>query len=162
MVGHGRVAHAHISRDWDRVLRLSASVGSEEDLRATDVELWVRRILICLVQCQKGRTDEIVTTGEVFRNSDGEMTVVGDKLLGAPFSGGRIVVISVNAEPSISDCLVLDGRVHFLHVDLAWPLVALVNGARLRAVGPKAIFEGQFRTCLGTTDSSDAVLAIDT
>lgn len=89
------------------------------------------------------------------------MAVVGDEFFGAPFLTCGIIVIAVNTEPSVSDSLVLDGRVDLLHIDFARSFMADVDGARLGAIGPITILKGKFRTSLGTTDSGDTVLAVD-
>lgn len=87
------------------------------------------------------------------------MAVVGDQFLATPLCS--IVRLAVDTEPSISNSLVLDGRVDLLHVDFAWPLVALVNGAPLRTVGPKAVLESQLGPRINTTDSIYTILTVD-
>ena len=161
VIGHGRVFEADISRNRDGVPRFSCSIGSEEYLRASDIELRVRRAFICLMQCQQGWTHEVVATREIVGNCDRQMAFVSDEFFGAPFLVCWIVVIAVNTEPAVSNSLVLDGRVDFLHVDFARSFMADIDGARLRAIRPITILKGNFRTGLSTTDSGDTFLAVD-
>lgn len=161
VVSHGRVFEADISRNGDGVLRLSCSTRSEEDLCASDVELRIRRAFVSLMQCQQGWADKIVAIYEIFGNCDGQMAVVGDEFFGAPFLACWVVVIAVDAEPSVSNSLILDGRVDLLHVDFARSFVADIDGTGLRAIRPITILKGDFGTGLGTTDSGDTVLAVD-
>ena len=159
VVCHGRILETNVSWNRDGVLRFGSSVGVEENLRTADIELVVRRGLVRLMQGKNCRSKKIVATREILRNRNGQMAVVGDQFLATPLRS--IVTIAVDTEPSISNSLVLDGRVDLLHVDFTWPLVALVNGTSLRTVGPKAVLKGHLGPCLDTTDSIYAVLTVD-
>lgn len=159
VVCHGGILEADVTWDRDRVLRLRRAFGGEENLGTADIELRVRWALVCLVQGKKRRPNQIISRFEILRNRHGQMTLVGDQFLGAPLFS--IIVVAVDAEPSISNGLILDGRVDLLHVDFAGPLVALVNGTRNGSVRPIAILKGELRPCVGITNPSDAVLAVD-
>lgn len=160
VVGHGRILETHVSWNRDRVLWCRRSIGREENLCTADVELWVGGVLVRLVQGQECRSNQIVSTREILGNRHGEMAIVGDQFLGTPLLS--IVIVAVDAEPTIANGLILDGRVDLLHVDFAWPLVTLVNGTTDPIVGPIAILKSYLGARLDTTHSIDTILAVDT
>lgn len=160
VVCHGRILETNVAWNRDSILWYSSSIGLEEDLCAANVELWVRRGLICLVQGKKCRSNQIVSTFEIVRDRNGQMAIVGNQLLGTPLLS--IIIVAVDTEPPISNSLIFDGGVDLLHIDFACPLVALVNGTTLRSVGPKAILKGHLGPCVDTTNPSHAILTVDT
>lgn len=93
------------------------------------------------------------------------MAITGDEFFGAPFASCGIVIISVNAKPSVAGAWILDGRVHLLHVDLTWSLVADVDGTGyifgVVLVGPGAIFECEGGTSFGAAHAGDPVPPVD-
>lgn len=159
VVGHGRILETHVSRNRDRFRWSRRSIGREENLCTADIELWVGGVLVRLVQGQECRSHQIVSRLEILGNRHGEMAIVGDQFLGTPLLS--IVIVAVDAEPSIANGLILDRRVDLLHVDFAWPLVALVNGTTDPIVGPIAKLEGHLGPSLGRTHSIDTILAVD-
>ena len=90
------------------------------------------------------------------------MAIVGDEFLCAPFSGRGVVAVVHDFEPAVSGCVVgCGGVVDFFHVDGTGSLVADVDGAGLRSVGPVAPFEGDGVSSFGRGNACHAGLSID-
>ena len=65
------------------------------------------------------------------------MSIIGDELLGAPLASSAVVVLLKDFEPAVTDGLIGNGVVDFLHVDGARTLMTYVNGAWLGSVRPE-------------------------
>jgi hypothetical protein len=96
------------------------------------------------MQSQQLRPHKVVSPLDICGNLHGDMPVILDHLLGAPLAGGGVVVGVPDLEPPVAGGVVVGRRVvDFLHVHGAGALVAYVDGARARAVGVFAEFEGE-------------------
>ncbi len=140
---HGRVSH--VNKTWDRnsVLRSCGALRIQEDLGASNVELWICWTLVRLVQCENFGADEIVSSSKVVGNVYRQMTVIGDEFFSTPLSGSAIVIFFKDLEPAISYRGVCGRIINLLHVDRAWALVVGVNYAMLSSVRPVTPLEGQ-------------------
>lgn len=159
---HGGILHANMAWDGDGVFGYSRAGRVEEDLSTSDIELWVRGVLVSIMQSEQFGADEVVAACKVGGKLDGEFAVIGHDFRSTKLRGRVIVVVFEDLEPSGSGRVVVGSRVvDLLHVDGAGTHVALVQRARLRSVRPVAEIHGHGRTGFGWAYASNALLAVD-
>jgi hypothetical protein len=160
---HGGHAVVHVvAGDVDRIGRVRGSRRLQEYLSAASVELWVRRRGGGVMKGKQLGTNEVVPAKKIFRDRDGEVSVVVDHFLGAPFVGGGIVTVVEDLEPARARSLVdvkEEGRI--FHVDGAGTFVRGIDSTGLGGVGVFAELEGEGVAGRGWADEGDRGFAVD-
>lgn len=127
-----------MARNFDSIGRESSFGRIEEDLRTSNVELWLWRILVGFVKGKKFASHEVGTPSKVTWDLDGEEAFILDEFLGAPLRGLFVVAFVPDLEPlhmqrSVSWQTRSQGIAYItrdalsLHVDSTWALVTWVN-----------------------------------
>ena len=137
------LGHVDVAGNRDRVFWRRGACRRNKELGTADIELWIRRSLVRLMQGQQLRTKQIIPARDVTWEFDRQVSVVRQDFLGAPFPSAGVIVFREDLEPTRPYSVVVGkGGVDLLHVDGAWAFVGDVDGAGLGAVGPAAVFEG--------------------
>lgn len=114
------------------------------------------------MQCEKFRTDEIISSLEVCWKLHREKTIVVQEFRRAPLLSPVVVVLFEDFKPAVSCGIVVCSRiVNLLHVDGAGAHMALVDSTWLRSIRPNAIVEGDLRASICGTDTGHSFVAID-
>lgn len=101
-----RVAPVDVTWNADGAIRLLVAIRAEEDLRASSIELRVRR---GVVKSQDLRTGKVVATLKTGWKADGDLAVidardsVATQLLVAPLASALVVAFIPDLEPTVAN-----------------------------------------------------------